>query len=124
MNAYKTWEQMTELEQAQSTWWDAYKDAWGVRPRCIDTSGWTLTCFKTDIMRLGERIAQQEVENAHQQAHTVVVFENRVQKIISDGALNRDAALNIIHAQEGSGGDGDYLCYLVGIPYGYFDKNK
>lgn len=121
---HKTWEQMSELEQAQATWWDAFKDANGYRPRDIDTSEWTLTCFKTDIIRLGQRIASQEVENTQQQAQAVVRFEQRVQKIINDGALNRDAALNIIHAQQGSDGDDDYLCYLVGIPYGYFNKNK
>lgn len=121
---HKTWDQMSELEQAQATWWDAFKDANGYRPRDIDTSEWTLTCFKTDIIRLGQRIAAQEAENDQQQAQAVVIFEQRVQKIIHDGAKDRNTALRWIHDAEGSNGDDDYLCYLVGIPYGYFNKNK
>ena len=39
---FTSWEDMTELEQAQCTFWDMYKDAYGVRPRGVDTSGWTL----------------------------------------------------------------------------------
>jgi hypothetical protein len=115
---------MSELEQAQATWWDAFKDANGYRPRDIDTSEWTLTCFKTDIIRLGQRIAAQEAENDQQQAQAVVIFEQRVQKIINDGAKDRNTALRWIHEAEGSNGDEDYLCYLVGIPYGYFNKNN
>ena len=120
MTAFKTWDEMSELEQAQAIWWDAYKDAYGYRPRDVDTSDWTLTCFKTDIVRLGEMIALQEAESAKRQADAVVRFESRVQKIIDDGAKDRETALRWIHEAEGSNGDGDYLCYLVGIPYGYF----
>lgn len=121
---HKTWDQMSELEQAQATWWDAFKDANGYRPRDIDTSEWTLTCFKTDIIRLGQRIAAQEAERGNQEAVAAVIFEQRVQKIINDGAKDRNTALRWIHDAEGSNGDDDYLCYLVGIPYGYFNKNK
>lgn len=121
---HKTWDQMSELEQAQATWWDAFKDANGYRPRDIDTSEWTLTCFKTDIIRLGQRIAAQEAERHNQEAQAAVIFEQRVQKIINDGAKDRNTALRWIHEAEGSNGDDDYLCYLVGIPYGYFNKNK
>ena len=120
MTAFKTWEQMSELEQAQATWWDAFKDAHGYRPRDIDTSDWTLTCFKTDIVRLSEIISLQEAERRNQESAAIVKFEQRVQKIINDGAKDRETALRWIHEAEGSNGDDDYLCYLVGIPYGYF----
>ena len=33
-----SWEEMTVLEQMQCQYWDMYKDAYGVRPRGIDTS--------------------------------------------------------------------------------------
>jgi hypothetical protein len=124
MTAFKTWDEMSELEQAQATWWDAFKDAHGYRPRGIDTSEWTLTCFKTDIVRLGETIALQEAERRNQEAVAVVKFEHRVQKTMQDSAKDRDMALRWIHEAEGSNGDDDYLCYLVGIPYGYFNKRK
>ena len=113
---------MSELEQAQAIWWDAFKDAHGYRPRDVDTSEWTLTCFKTDIVRLGEMIALQEAENAKQQADAVVRFESRVQKIIDDGAKDRETALRWIHEAEGSHGEDDYLCYLVTLTN--VSKNK
>jgi hypothetical protein len=36
-----SWEEMTVLEQMQCQYWDMYKDAYGVRPRGIDTSAWS-----------------------------------------------------------------------------------
>ena len=39
---FPSWDELSELEQAQATFWDMYKDAYGVRPRGVDTSGWTL----------------------------------------------------------------------------------
>jgi hypothetical protein len=38
MEQFKSWEDMTDLEQAQCTYWDMYKDAYGHRPRGVDTS--------------------------------------------------------------------------------------
>ena len=37
MEQLKSWEDMTDLEQAQCTYWDMYKDAYGHRPRSVDT---------------------------------------------------------------------------------------
>jgi hypothetical protein len=75
MEDFKTWGEMTVLEQYACTYWDMYKDAYGVRPRGIDTSAWT-----------------------------------------------REMALRWIHEAEGSNGDDEYLCYLIGLPYGYFRR--
>ncbi len=36
-----SWEEMTVLEQMQCQYWDMYKDAYGVRPRGVDTSSWS-----------------------------------------------------------------------------------
>jgi hypothetical protein len=38
------------------------------------------------------------------------------------GAKTRDQALRWIHEAEGSNGDDEFLCYLTGLPYGYFRK--
>ena len=37
----KSWEDLTPLEQARETYSDMYKDAYGMRPRGVDTSTWT-----------------------------------------------------------------------------------
>ena len=60
MNEFKSWEEMSELEQAQCTYWDMYKDAYGVRPRGIDTSAWTVEDFDREFAELGGIIDREE----------------------------------------------------------------
>jgi hypothetical protein len=38
------------------------------------------------------------------------------------GAKTREQALRWVHEAEGSNGDDEYLCYLLGLPYGYFRR--
>ena len=60
MSEFTTWEQMSDLEQAQSIYWDMYKDAHGVRPRGIDTSTWTLQDFQQEFASLEVVIKREE----------------------------------------------------------------
>jgi hypothetical protein len=46
----------------------------------------------------------------------------RVQGLMMSGAKSYEMALRWIHEAEGSDGDEEYLCFLVGLPYGYFRK--
>ena len=41
---------------------------------------------------------------------------------MSSGAKSFEMALRWIHEAEETGGDDEYLCYCVGLPYGYFRK--
>ena len=47
-NTLPAWSDLSELEQLQSIYWDAYKDAHGIRPRGIDTSTWTVEDFEAE----------------------------------------------------------------------------
>jgi hypothetical protein len=40
------------------------------------------------------------------------------------GAVDREMAMRWIHEAEGSQGDNEYLCFLNGLPYGYFNLIK
>ena len=60
MSEFTTWEQMSDLEQAQSIFWDMYKDAHGIRPRGIDTSTWTLADFQLEFASLQEVIVREQ----------------------------------------------------------------
>ena len=122
MEAFKTWEEMTDLEQACETYWDMYKDAYGVRPRWIDTTKWTLADFEAEFASLATAIEQAEVERKAAEAEAMHAFEMRVQGLLMSGAKDREMALRWIHEAEGSNGDNDYLCYLIGLPYNYFRK--
>ena len=41
---------------AEAVYWDLYKDAYGIRPRGIDTSSWTRQQFDEELARLEQVI--------------------------------------------------------------------
>jgi hypothetical protein len=115
-------ETMTRTEELQSIFWDLYKEAHGFRPRHVDTTGWTEEQFNVEFNELStiaELNCRQRQADEETAAHK---FEMRVQSVIACGAKDREMALRWIHEAEGSNGDNEYLCYLVGLPYRYFAK--
>ena len=122
MNEFKSWEEMSTLEQYACQYWDMYKDAYGVRPRGIDTSAWTETQFEAEFVQLGKTIDANYKEQLAQEEVAQHDFEMRVLGLLQTGAKTRDMALRWIHEAEGSNGDDEYLCFLLGLPYCYFVK--
>ena len=122
MEAFKTWEEMSTLEQYACQYWDMYKDSYGVRPRGIDTSSWTEADFEREFVQLSKTIDENYREQLASEAKAVERFEAQVTSFIQSGAKDREMALRWIHEAEGSNGDEDYLCYLIGLPYSYFRK--
>ena len=122
MEEFKTWEEMSDLEQAQCTYWDAYKDAYGVRPRGIDTSTWTLADFEMEFASLGAVIQREETNRQLAQHEACHAFEMRVLSVLACGAKDRAMALRWIHEAEGTQGDDEFLCWTLGLPYQYFRK--
>ena len=119
---FKSWEELTQLEQAQSIYWDMYKDAYGFRPRSIDTSNWTLEQFQDEFVILGQAIDAEEKVRVQSQENAMFSFEKRVDDLIFSGAKDRATAIRWIHEAEDTQGDDEYLCYTLGLPYGYFRK--
>jgi hypothetical protein len=97
MEAFKTWEEMTVLEQMQCQYWDMYKDAHGFRPRHVDTFHWTEADFEAEFKILGDVIEREAVIRKESELKAEVDFEMRVQSIISCGAKDRAMALRWIH---------------------------
>jgi hypothetical protein len=122
MEEFKTWEEMTVLEQYACTYWDMYKDAYGVRPRGIDTSSWSESDFEREFFQLSVTIAEEDRIRKEAEEKAAHDFEMRILSLQMTGATDRDMALRWVHEAEGSNGDEEYLCYLVGLPYGYFRK--
>jgi hypothetical protein len=121
MEQLKSWEEMTDLEQAQCTYWDMYKDAYGVRPRGVDTSGWTLADFDTEYKVLVEAIEREHADRKTAEAEAVVKFEDRVTSLMHTGA-DRERVIAWLMDAEHANGDADYFCFTQGLPYGYFRK--
>ena len=122
MEAFKSWEEMSTLEQYACQYWDMYKDAYGVRPRGIDTSAWTEAEFEREFVQLSKTIDANYTEQLAQEEVAKHDFEMRVLSLLQTGAKTREMALRWIHEAEGSNGDDEYLCYLLGLPYRYFIK--
>jgi hypothetical protein len=122
MSEFTTWEQMSNLEQSQCQYWDMYKDAYGVRPRGVDTSTWTLADFDAEFQLLGEIIKQEDIARKAAETEAIEKFEKHVTDTICMGARNRETALRWIMDASNANGDWEYLCYDLGLPYHYFRK--
>ena len=117
---FKSWEELSDLEQAQATFWDMYKDAYNFRPRHIDTSTWTLEQFEREFAELGEIMKANDIAQGIEEAKATDAFERRVAELISMGAKDYEMALRWIHEAEETNGDNDYLAWTLGLPYQYF----
>ena len=120
MTAFTSWEELTELEQAQATFWDMYKDAHGFRPRHIDTSTWTLEQFDREFEELAEVMRANDIAKGIEEAIAIEKFERRVAELMSTGAKDSAMAMRWIHEAEETNGDNDYLAWTLGLPYRYF----
>jgi len=114
----KAWNELTPLEQLACTYWDAYKDAYGVRPRGIDTSIWTVEQFESEIDQL-YIIADRA--NAQRMAEELAEFENvkaRITQLQEMHGFDWNQAVNHIDQEMGTNGDIGFLEFQLGIPYG------
>ena len=123
-NEFKSWEEMSVVEQYACTFWDMYKDAHGFRPRHIDTSTWTEAQFEQEFAELAEVMKSNEAQREQAEAIATHEFEMRMMDLMRSGAKDRAMAMRWVHEAEGSNGDDEYLCYLVGLPYRYFAEKE
>ena len=121
MEEFKSWEEMSTLEQYACQYWDMYKDAYGVRPRGVDTSTWTLAEFEMEFASLGAVIEREEADRKVAEARAVAEFEDRVTNLMHTGT-NRERVIAWLMDAEGANGDHEYFCFTQGLPYGYFRK--
>jgi hypothetical protein len=123
MEQFKSWEEMSALEQAQCMYWDMYKDAYGVRPRGVDTSGWTLEVFEQEFASLGSVIEREQADRKAAEAEAVVKFEDRVANLMHTGT-SRERVIAWLMDAEHANGDFEYFCFTQGLPYGYFTQKE
>ena len=118
-NEFRSWEDLTDLEQAHVIWCDLHKDAYGFRPRGLDVSHWTLKDFETEFAILQEAIARSERERRLCEQQAIVHFERRLQELGKLGASSRDDAIRwCLMSDEAQ--DLEQLAWLNDLPYDYF----
>ena len=116
-----SWNEMSELEQAQCQYWDMYKDAYGCRPRGIDTTGWSLAEFDREFEFLANLIQQNFEQEQADQKVAVAEFEAKVETLVN-GTTSREKAIAWLMDSVEAQGDPEYACYLFGLPYGYLKE--
>ena len=131
---HKTLEQMSQeaaveqmsREELIDIFWDMYKDAHDFRPRHMMEALQSMTEaeIEQDLDRLQTIIEDNELLRQAAEEKAAHAFEMRVQSVLACGAKDREMALRWIHEAEGSNGDDEFLCYLVGLPYRYFAQSK
>ena len=124
MNEFKSWDELSRKEQLEGIFWDMYKEAHGFRPRHIRLDLCTEAELEQDLDRLQVIIADNELLRQAAEEKAAHAFEMRVLSILACGAKDREMALRWVHEAEGSNGDDEFLCYLVGLPYRYFVVDK
>ena len=117
-----SWEKMTVLEQMQCQYWDMYKDAYGVRPRGVDTTSWTEADFMAEFDLLAMVINAEDLARKEAEATAVEKFEQHIINTMCMGARDRETALRWIMDASTANGDWEYFCFLNGLPYRYFEK--
>ena len=111
---------LTRTEELQCIFWDMYKDAYNFRPRHIDTSTWTEAQFEAEFEQLAEVIQREAILRDNSEARASHEFEMRMLDLLRSGAKDREMAMRWVHEAEETGGDDEYLCYTLGLPYRYF----
>lgn len=117
MNAFRRWEDLSVREQLLCVYSDAYKDVYGCRPRGTDDM--TIEELQAQVNYLTEAIEQQESDRRQEEIQAQDRFENRVRGLILSGAGDRATALLWLHREYQTGGDTEYLCFRLGLPYDY-----
>jgi hypothetical protein len=117
---FPSWDQLSLVEQLHTEWWDAYKDAYGFRPRGQDVGHWTAEDFRQELESLSKAIESAEQIRREEESKFVVRFSKRIEETINLGAKNRETALRWIMDADDCGEDWEYLCYRNGLPYDYF----
>lgn len=115
---YKTWEELSELEQLQQIYSDAYKDAYGIRPRT--PVSWLVEDYRKELDYLQKVIEQSIEEEKEAMSRACVEFEERVAGVIAAGAHDRETALRWIMDADDANGDWEHLAYLNELPFSYF----
>lgn len=122
MEQFRTWEEMTALEQAAATYWDFHKDVYGFRPHHAAIHTWTLEDFDREFALLEKAAVAERAAEAEREAQAVKKVEKTIAKLIASGAGDRATAVRWLHDAEDTNGDEEYLCYKLGVPYGYFKQ--
>jgi hypothetical protein len=106
---------LTELEELETIYCEMHKDVYGVKARWYKAS--SVEQAHKDIDALSLSLAIQMEQDRKSQQSAIEAFEELA---ASYGGV--ETAKRWQHQAYGTDGDDEYLCYHLGLPYGYFKK--
>lgn len=112
MEAFKTWEELSELEQLESIYCDMHKDVYGVKARWYRAE--SVEQARRDLDRLQAELEVQMVQDRAAEQMAIAAFQELV------ASYGFDNAKRWQHQAYNTNGDDEYLEYNLGLPYGYF----
>lgn len=123
MEAFRSWDELTVVEQLQCEYSDFFKEVNGFRPRFMSNSAWNSESWlRNQLEQLGEEAKVVFAREYEAEQDAIRAFEIKVDAIIAAGAKTREAAIRWLMDAADVDGDPEYMCFLCGLPYGYFKK--
>lgn len=123
----KAWEELSVREQLICTHSDAFKDAYGFRPR-RDWNGSTDEEISKAIEECGAEIRRLQELEEQAEREAIARFEKLLSGYMAHGAKDRKTALRWVYGLVFDKGDSDidfdHLCYAYSLPYNYLDGDK
>lgn len=114
---FKTWEEMSELEQLTEIYVDMHKDVYGVKARWYHPE--TVEQARADLDILQKELDAQMAADKVAQENAIAAFQEVVDQHCGG---DFETAKRWQHQAYGTDGDDEYLAYNLGLPYGFFKK--
>ena len=114
----------SEKDELGATYWDFYKEVHGIRPRWVNHEEATAEWYRAELERLQLEADLKWEEDSRLEAEASVRFEKSVESLIASGAGDRATAIRWIHEANDTNYDSEYLCFLMGLPYGYLRNDE
>jgi hypothetical protein len=112
---FKTWDQMSELEQLEVTYCEMYKDVHGIKARWYKAE--SVEQARKDLEALGKDLEAAVALDKIVQQEAIDSFMKLVNEHCGGSV---ETAKRYQHDAYGTQGDDEYLCYHLGLPYGFF----
>lgn len=111
--------EMTELEELECIYIEMHKDVYGVKARWYKAE--SIEQARKDLAQLEKELAAQIEQDKRCQQEAIAAFEEVVNKHCG-GCV--ETAKRYQHQACGTDGDDEFLCYQLGLPYGYFKRTS
>jgi len=122
MTVLSSWAEMSNKEQLECTIWDAYKDAYGFRPRHLDLQAMSEAGLEALLENLIVEANRAHTLRLAEEAEAANRAELTILNLMECGAKDRSMAVRWLHEAHDTSGDPEYLCFCLGVDYGYFKE--